>query len=105
MSVFKSLRDSLVPIHRQGYPFLVSAALIAGLLFRLPEPSGFVGVILIAWCAYFFRDPARVTPLREDLVISPADGRVCFVGLSSPPPEPRTGFCPQRENCDFYECV
>jgi phosphatidylserine decarboxylase len=31
---------------------------------------------LTAWCAYFFRDPVRLVPLREGLVVSPADGRI-----------------------------
>ena len=44
-------------------------------------------VLLTAWCAYFFRDPERVTPLRTGLVISPADGRVSAIEDVMPPPE------------------
>jgi len=46
-----------------------------------------IGVIATAWCAYFFRDPERVTPLREGLVISPADGRISAIEQAIPPPE------------------
>jgi phosphatidylserine decarboxylase len=46
-----------------------------------------IGMVLTAWCAYFFRDPERVTPLDEDLVISPADGRVSSVVRMAPPAE------------------
>ena len=44
-------------------------------------------MILTAWCAYFFRDPQRVTPVDDRLVISPADGIVSAVGPAVPPRE------------------
>jgi len=43
--------------------------------------------VLTAWCAYFFRNPDRVTPVREGLVISPADGVVQMIQPAAPPPE------------------
>ena len=46
-----------------------------------------IGLILTGWCAYFFRDPVRVTPLDDRLVISPADGVVSSVGPAIPPRE------------------
>ena len=46
-----------------------------------------VGGILTAWCAYFFRDPVRHTPIREGLVISPADGIVQMISKAVPPSE------------------
>jgi phosphatidylserine decarboxylase len=42
---------------------------------------------MTAWCTYFFRDPARVTPTEPGLVISPADGLVQSIGPALPPPE------------------
>ena len=50
-------------------------------------PLGWIGAILTVWCVTFFRDPPRVTPVREGLVVAPADGVVCSVGTFSPPPE------------------
>jgi phosphatidylserine decarboxylase len=44
-------------------------------------------VVLTAWCAYFFRDPERVTPGESGLVISPADGMVLLFEDAPPPLE------------------
>ncbi|MDO9062679.1 MAG: phosphatidylserine decarboxylase, partial [Bradyrhizobium sp.] len=50
-------------------------------------PLGWIGVVLTVWCALFFRDPVRVTPVREGLVVSPADGRVSLISTVLPPAE------------------
>jgi len=42
---------------------------------------------LTLWCAYFFRDPPRVTPVSGRLVVSPADGRVSRIANAVPPAE------------------
>lgn len=41
-------------------------------------------LLLAAFMAYFFRDPNRVSPDDESLVVSPADGRVTRVEKLSP---------------------
>src|ERR1043165_9714405 len=87
MSVINSIRSQLAPIHPQGYPFVGGFALASLVLFFLWTPLGWIGTLATAWCAYFFRDPVRVTPLREGLVVSPADGRVSRVVNAPPPPE------------------
>jgi phosphatidylserine decarboxylase len=87
MSVINSIRSQLSPIHPEGYPFIGGFALISLILFWVWTPLGWLGVLLTAWCAYFFRDPPRVTPVREGLVVSPADGRVSLITNAIPPPE------------------
>ena len=87
MSVSSSITKIFAPVHREGYRFIAIFAGIALLLYWLWPPLGFAGLVLTVWCAYFFRDPPRVTPAREGLVISPADGRIETVGLALPPPE------------------
>jgi phosphatidylserine decarboxylase len=87
MSIINSIRSQLAPIHPQGYPFIGGFALASLILFFLWTPLGWIGTLATAWCAYFFRDPVRVTPLREGLVVSPADGRVSRVVNAVPPPE------------------
>lgn len=87
MSVLASLRSQLVPIHPQGYPFIAGFSALALVLFWIWQPLGWIGAIMAAWCTYFFRDPARVTPLREGLIVSPADGTVSRVVMARPPVE------------------
>ncbi|EDQ32459.1 phosphatidylserine decarboxylase precursor-related protein [Hoeflea phototrophica DFL-43] len=87
MSIIDSVRNSLVPVHKEGYRFVAmffGASLLLGLI---ADPLFWIGMVLTAWCAYFFRDPERVTPIDEDLVISPADGRVSSVVRMTPPAE------------------
>lgn len=66
----------LAPIHKDGWKFVGVFALIALILYSISGFLGGVGFILTGWCLYFFRDPRRVTPTREGLIISPADGMV-----------------------------
>lgn len=87
MSIIASIRKTLVPIHREGYPFIAIAVVIALVLFMFSTFFGMIGFGLAIWTALFFRDPERVTPVREGLVIAPADGRVSQVGLARPPRE------------------
>lgn len=87
MSIISSINRQIVPIHREGYLFILGFAVAAFVLFYIWQPLGWIGLILTVWCCYFFRDPARVTPLREGLVVSPADGRVSMIASAVPPLE------------------
>ena len=88
MSITKSISEVLVPIHKEGYRFIAIFAGVTLLLFWLHAgPLAWIGVVLTLWCAYFFRDPERVTPLRDGLVISPADGRISSIEDVIPPVE------------------
>ena len=88
MSLLNTITSTLTPIHREGYRFIAIFAAVTLVLFWLDlAPLAWIGVILTGWCAYFFRDPERVTPLAIGLVISPADGRVSAIEEVMPPPE------------------
>jgi phosphatidylserine decarboxylase len=94
MAIVSSIRKQLAPVHPEGYIFIAAFAAAALVLGWLWSPLGWIGWILTAWCAYFFRDPRRVTPQRDGLVISPADGRVEMIGFFAPPPELEMGDRP-----------
>ncbi len=65
------------PIHKEGYPFIGAFALASLVLFWIWTPLGWIGTVLTVWCALFFRDPVRVTPVREGVVVSPGRRRKC----------------------------
>ncbi|MGH6767821.1 MAG: phosphatidylserine decarboxylase [Xanthobacteraceae bacterium] len=94
MSVVASIRSALVPINREGYPFIGVFALVSLVLFWIWTPLGWVGTVLTVWCALFFRDPPRVTPVGEGLVIAPADGRISKIINAVPPKELNLGDRP-----------
>jgi phosphatidylserine decarboxylase len=87
MSVIDSIRAQISPIHPQGYPFVGGFALASLVLFLVWSPLGWLATLATLWCAYFFRDPPRVTPVRDGIVVAPADGRVSRVANAMPPPE------------------
>lgn len=82
------------PMHREGYRFVGIFAVVTVLLFFVSQILGWIGVGLTVWCFYFFRDPERVTPVREGLIVSPADGIVSLIGPAAPPPELEIGTEP-----------
>jgi phosphatidylserine decarboxylase len=94
MSVLASIRSQLAPIHREGFTFVGGLALVSLVSFFLWSPLGWVSTGATLWCAYFFRDPKRVTPVRDGIVVAPADGRVSQIANAVPPAElglgPRT---------------
>ena len=70
-------------IDRAGFPFIAAALVPAAVLgatrrYALAAPFAILG----GFMAYFFRDPERQVPQDQDLVVSPADGRVMIAGPS-----------------------
>jgi phosphatidylserine decarboxylase len=83
-----TIRKTLfVPIHPAGWPFITAFAVLAVVLTMIDDTLGFVGIVLTAWCVYFFRNPVRQTPARPGLIVSPGDGIVSLITESSLPPE------------------
>jgi phosphatidylserine decarboxylase len=83
-ALIETIRGALVPVHWDGHKFVGAAIIVTILLFLIWSPLGWLGLMATAYIAYFFRDPARVTPVREGLVVAPADGLVTSVHLDTP---------------------
>ncbi len=77
--------NRIAPIHPEGVVFGAIFFIVSMVLWHIFVPLGWIGFILTLWCFYFFRNPTRVTPLREGLIISPADGVVQAITEVSPP--------------------
>jgi phosphatidylserine decarboxylase len=88
MSLVNTISSTFVPIHREGWRFVAIAAAVTLILYWLDlDFLALLALVVTCWCAYFFRDPDRVTPLKPGLVISPADGRISAIETVVPPPE------------------
>ena len=94
MSVIASIRGQLVPVRREGYPFIAGFAAASVLLWLASAPLGTIGLLATLWVIYFFRDPPRVTPLADGLVVAPADGRISLITHAVPPAELAMGEAP-----------
>lgn len=92
--ILETIFEQLAPVHADGHKFIAIGAIATLLFFLLYPPVGWLLAGVTAWIVYFFRDPARVTPLRDGLVISAADGRVSGIDLVKPPAE--LGFGPEE---------
>lgn len=80
-------KTMFVPIHPAGYPFIAISAVVMVIFTHICSILGFIGLVLTCWCVYFFRNPVRITPVREGLIISPADGIVNRITEVELPPE------------------
>jgi len=85
--LLQTIKSVLVPIHPAGYPFIAIFAGVALVFALISSFLGWIGLIATAWCVYFFRNPKRVSPIREGLIVSPGDGVVQTITKVIPPAE------------------
>ncbi len=94
MIIPEHLKGVLTPIHPKGWPFIAASLIISLLLGLASEWLLLLGLLITAWMVYFFRDPPRVTPEGDGIVVSPADGEVQAITKRRPPPEMELGDTP-----------
>jgi len=87
MSLVQSIKSTFVPIHREGHKFILAFVIASVIVGFLWMPLFWIGMLLTAWCVYFFRDPERMVPQEEDWAMSPADGKVSLISVTPPPAE------------------
>lgn len=86
-SLLETISDTLAPVHPDGHKFVAIGAVLTLLFFLLWPPLGWLLAGVTAWVIYFFRDPERVVPMREGLIMAPADGKVSMIEEVRPPTE------------------
>ncbi len=91
-----TIRKALVPIHREGWIFVAMFFVAAVVLGWFSDTLFWLGLGLTIWCALFFRDPQRVSPISDALVLAPADGKVSAIQQVVPPEELGLGQSPMK---------
>jgi phosphatidylserine decarboxylase len=80
VSLFDTIKKVMfVPPHPAGIPFIIGGVIGALVLFFVWEFLGVLALIFTVFCLYFFRDPDRVSPIKDSLILSPADGEVSAI--------------------------
>ena len=80
--------DILFPrLHKEGYRYLVIAAVITFILLLISKFLGILSFILTIWVYYFFRDPERFPINDDNYLLSPADGIVSQIAEVNGPIE------------------
>ncbi len=101
------LKIPQIKVRPEGRLFITIFAAITIVLFTITQFLGWIGVIMVGWCIYFFRDPDRVTPTETDLVTSPADGIILPFTESTPPEELKIEYKKMRRISIFmnvFDC-
>ncbi|MEQ1497852.1 MAG: phosphatidylserine decarboxylase [Novosphingobium sp.] len=74
--------------HPEGRKFMLIAAIVAaGCAWMAWETLAWPLAALVPAIGAFFRDPKRVTPLGDNLVVAPADGLITLIRQVDPPRE------------------
>jgi phosphatidylserine decarboxylase len=79
------VRAAIPPMHPGGRPIVAGVGAAALLARALTGRGTVLGLAATAAVAAFFREPARVSPDRAGVIVSPADGTVAIVDECAPP--------------------
>ena len=64
---------------KEGWPFIVLSVVLAVITSSINFWLGLVFILIAIFVIQFFRDPTRQAPQGEELILSPADGRIVAV--------------------------
>ena len=78
-------RYLLPPVHPEGVKIVGVALAIVLILGLLSKFFLVIGIPALAFVYYFFRNPERISPPGDDLVLAPADGIVSNITEYMPP--------------------
>lgn len=88
MSLIDTIQRTLfVKPHPAGMPFILGGAALSFIFLLLWKPLGLLTIILTCFVYYFFRDPVRLVPQKDGLVVAPADGRVLAIKTNQSLPD------------------
>ena len=62
--------------HKEVSAALIILFLLVVFFYFIYKPLFIVSLILLIFTFYFFRDPERVVPIGDDILVSPADGLI-----------------------------
>ncbi len=82
-----ALINFIPPINNAGWPFIALFAIVTAFFGIFSGFLFWIGLLLTGFTAYFFRDPVRIVPNGENLIVSPADGVVSKIEECDPPLE------------------
>lgn len=74
-------------MHPEGRKYVLIVVALAFASFWIWDVATWPLLGLGLWVAAFFRDPVRVTPQGDDLIVAPADGLITMIERVSVPPE------------------
>ncbi|MDZ5761141.1 Phosphatidylserine decarboxylase proenzyme [Lyticum sinuosum] len=77
----------MINIHKEGYLIILLFVVLDLIFFSFSNKLGWIGIIGVVWCVYFFRDPNRFTPPGDNIIVSPADGIIQMITTAVPPKE------------------
>ncbi len=74
------MKKHKIPVAKEGWPFILALAIFTMALFVFGWTSiGMLSLILTLFVLSFFRDPERIVPEGQNVVVSPADGKVVVI--------------------------
>jgi phosphatidylserine decarboxylase len=79
-------RRAIPPVHPAGRPYIAAGLVLAAVGLRHGWARR-LGLAAAVAAAAFFRQPHRVAPAGDKLVLAPADGEICLVDEAAPPAE------------------